>query len=280
MSRGGATHRSANRPEPTSGRNRTLLTVAGAVLIAVVAALVGFVLGGLGDGEPTAAPEPTTDITDGGSPDESADDPEGDEAPDDQEDPDDEVVIAPPPSVSTDGLEGEALDLAEAINRAAGLEYHARYEGEVAGEEETTITVEVWRRSPRARRDTTISGSQELNTLEFRLPDGLFGCIGAPPDVEFSCFESPGGSVDPSDPVLGAVDPRAGLVIAREGEFEGTRVDCWEVESIDDPTTALCVDADGIPVVIDGGDGRLLRTLLDQEIDSTDFEMPADVEPA
>ncbi|WP_436794818.1 hypothetical protein [Actinospongicola halichondriae] len=248
--------------------------IIGGVVIALVAAGVGFALGGISNGDDdttaldssstTAGPagpitDDTTDTTtaDGGEPDVD--------------------VIAPPTTIDTTGLESDALALAEAINFAAGLEYHARYEGEVRGDQDTTIAVEVWRRLPRARRDTTITGTDELHTLEFRLPDGLYGCIGAPPDVEFSCFDSPGGSVDPSDPVLGAVDPRGGLVISRKGEFAGEPVDCWEVESLDDPTTALCVDADGIPVVIDGGDGRLLRTLLDQEIDSTDFEMPAEV---
>lgn len=254
--------------------------VAGGVVVVLGAVLLGFALGRSGDDEPVAtdtsadtAGEEETTTTSGAD-----DGPDGTE-PDDTDDTGPDTSVAPPPVVDTAGLEGDALDLAEAINRAAGLEYHARYEGTQTNAEGTTeIAVELWRRLPNARRDTTITGSQVLRTLEFRRPDGLFGCIGAPPDVDLSCFVAPPGSVDPSDPVLGAVDPRGGLVIARAGEFEGQPVDCWEVESIDDATTTLCVDSVGIPVVIDDGSGRLLRTLLDDAIDASTFEVPAPIE--
>lgn len=266
-------------------RRRLLATVAGGVAIAVVAVIVGFLLGRSSDDDTVAASDTSTTTagTDEGGTDDEPDGPGDTDSetggPDDSGGSDDEV-LAPPATIPTEGLEGDALALAEAMNTAAGLEYHARYEGENVTEQGTTsVAVEVWRRLPRARRDTTISGTQELRTSEFRLPDGIIGCVGSPPDVPLSCFEAPSGTVDPSDPVLGAVDPHAGLVIYREGEFEGVRVDCWEVESIDDPTTTLCVDEAGIPLVIDGGDGRLLRTLLDDAIDSSSFELPAEVEP-
>ena len=281
MSKGGAHYVSSTREvedlRPRGIPART--AVLGALAVAVLAAVIGFVVGTSGgDDDATAAAVDTTTSTPTDGDDAVVDDVPNDDGVDDGG-LDDEAstptvaadpTIAPPPTVSTEGLEGDALDLAVAINRAADAEYHAVYEGENTVEDETvTITVEVWRRLPTARRDTTISGTDALLTREFRLPNGLFGCIGSPPAVDFSCF---------TRPEIATVDPHAGLVIARAGEFDGAPVDCWEVAAIDTDPSVLCVDADGIPVVIDGGDGRLLRTTLDDQIDANTFTLPAPVE--
>lgn len=250
--------------------------------LTAVAVLVGFALGrSSGDTDTVAGGGETTPATDP-VPEAPEDDEPGDAGDDAAAGTDDEELspIAAPATLDVTGLDGPALALAEAINRAAAMEYHARYEGETESDTGATtrLTVELWRRLPHARRDTTIIGDKELRTREFRSPDGVFGCIMLAPDPDYSCFPAESSTVDPSDPVFGAVDPRAGLVIGRAAEFEGEPVECWEVESIDEPTATPCVDGDGIPVVIDSGDGRLLRTLLDDVSDSGTFELPAPVE--
>lgn len=186
-------------------------------------------------------------------------------------------TLPPPPAVPTEGLAGAALELAQAINEAAALEYHAVYRSNPPprrpGDPPTTITVELWRRLPRARRDTTIVGSKELRTQEYRLFDRLVGCIDASAGSDFVCLDQ-GGKVDPSDVVLGAVKPSDGPVVAGEETVLNMRARCFSVLAPGSKPKRVCFDADGIPLLIDGGDGRLERLSVERTVSNSAFVPP------
>lgn len=186
-------------------------------------------------------------------------------------------TLPPPPAVPIEGLEGAALELAQALNEAAELEYHAVYRSNPPpkrpGDPPTTITVELWRRLPRARRDTIIAGSKELRTQEYRLFDRLVGCIDASTGSDFVCLDQ-GGKVDPSDVVLGAVKPSDGPVVAGDETVLNVRARCYAVLASGTESKRVCFDADGIPLLIDGGDGRLERLSVDRTVSNSAFVPP------
>lgn len=181
----------------------------------------------------------------------------------------------PPTTVDTAGLSGDALALAEAINRAHQLTYRATFEN--ATPEGTTV-VEVWRRLPEARRDTRLGAPpDQIHTREYRTADGRHvGCIGPsePTEGEEQCFVAPPTATDPADPVLGSVDPSAGTVVARDDVVRDIEVRCFTVTTAEGTVQEACFDDDGIPAAIDGGDGRLERVELERGVTSEDLAPP------
>ncbi len=188
--------------------------------------------------------------------------------------------VPPPPTVDEDDLEGEALALAQAINRAADLTYHAVFEGTTAGASGGgvgTLRVEVWRSPPRARRDTVLGlADQTIESVEVRLEDEVVGCVRIGADAPFDCRPNPDPEADPSAPLFDSVDPRAGTVTARDDVAAGTPVRCWIVVTATGAPQEACFDEAGIPAVIDGGDGHLERTAVDTSVPDDVFTPPTD----
>lgn len=172
----------------------------------------------------------------------------------------------------------EARELADAVERASGLSYHAVYEGESqsANGVQRATTIEVWRVPPLARRDTVVTTTAgSLRVLEFRTTDGIVACLdlSVGEDAEHECQQlALGESVDPAEPIFDAVNPGAGEVTASDSEEAGVAVRCYQVAAME-PQEA-CFDADGIPVVVDDGSLRLVRTSLDHTVDESALQPP------
>lgn len=165
----------------------------------------------------------------------------------------------PATTVPEEGLTGDALELAQAINRAHQLTYHILLR---STDPESPQDTELWRRLPEARRDVRLaSGSGSLETREFRSPErGHIGClVDTSGSRQTTCVQAPPGELDPADPVLGAVDPAAGVVTASDSTLGGRPIRCFTVDVGDGLNHVACFDGDGIPAVLDGGDGRLER---------------------
>lgn len=244
-------------------------TPAVAIVVAAIALVAGIVLGAVlfGDDDeaavgPTTSAAPST--TGGGS---STTETPGVTQPSGG-------AIAPPTTIDTDGLDGDALALAEAINRAYGLRYHAAFEGQLqAGAAGTRdVRLEVWR-DPEAfaRRDTIVTGESGLNTREIRRVEGLYGCLS--PNLERWVCTRGSGSVDPADPVFGAIDPHVGIVVDAPAEAGAAR--CFNYLA-PDGDRLVCFDDVGIPLIIDTDSGRLTRALVDEAVAATDFDLPAE----
>ena len=189
------------------------------------------------------------------------------------------IELGAPPTVAVEDLTGEARALGEAINRAAGLTYHAVFQGTLAARGGVggggQLTVEVWRRPPDARRDSTITAAdQELHTREFRLGDELIGCVRVGRDQPLQCSPNPSAEADPAAPLFGTVDPSAGQVTARDADVGGVPARCYTVLPTTGAPQEACFDNDGVPVVIDGGDGRLERSSVDTVVGDDAFVVP------
>jgi hypothetical protein len=195
----------------------------------------------------------------------------------------DEAGAAPLPTVPTVGLDGTALELAEALNRAHQLTYHATYE--VVGEASANVVVDIWKQPPLARRDTrTGAGDKVLHVSEYRtMENPHVGCVRgrAGAESEALCVLAPAEGVDPADPIIGVIDPSAGPVTARDETVAGEAARCFSAPAEEPGLTAVaCFDAEGIPVAIDGGDGRLERVALERGVSNEDFVPPSAPSPA
>lgn len=188
---------------------------------------------------------------------------------------------APAPTVGNTGLDGAALELAEAVNVAYQLTYHATYE---SVEESSDVVVEVWRKPPLARRDTrTGERDAALHISEYRTRENAHvGCVrGRGGGNEALCLLAPPEGVDPAHPIIGVLDPSAGPVTASDETVAGVAARCFSAPAKDEGLTAVaCFDADGIPVAIDGGDGRLERVALERGVSDDDFVPPSAPTPA
>jgi hypothetical protein len=256
------------------GPRSRLVVVAGAIAVLVAGLVIGLAVAGGDDGgkevrtsgddastsstTPDGSTTSTTAGTDGGS-------------------------IAPPDTVSTDGLTGDALELAGAINKASLLTYRAKYEGDHVNAAKGTTshtTIEIWRQLPLARRDTLVASPEgTLHTEELRLEDRLLGCVDrnkgdtAP---SWICVPKGDKGVDPAEPLLGLARPSAGTVAARDATVAGVAARCFTVSGT--KVADVCFDADGIPISLDGGDGNMVRTELDRGVDPSDIAIPEGAE--
>lgn len=174
------------------------------------------------------------------------------------------VTTLPPLPATTVPIEGLAdanLELAEAINRAHQLTYHILLR---SVDEDSPNETELWRRLPEARRDVRLgSGDAHLETREYRSPTlGHVGCLidsgGLGTGGQTTCLQAPSGQLDPADPVLGVVDPAAGPITASDATLGLEPIRCF-TQTVDGQEHVACFDDDGVPAVLDGGDGRLER---------------------
>jgi hypothetical protein len=257
------------------GSRPRLLLALGAVGVLVVGLVLGLVVAGGDDG----GKEVRTAADDGSST-TATDDPSTTsstaEAPDGAKD---GATIAPPDTVPTDGLGGDALELANAINKASLLTYRARYEGDhtnPANGKVTHTTIEIWRQLPLARRDTLVASPDgTLHTEELRLADRMLGCVDrnkgdtAPAWI---CVPKGDDGVDPAEPLLGIARPSSGTVVARDATVAGVPARCFQVSA--SRVADVCFDGDGIPVSLDGGDGNMVRTDLSRGVDPNDIAIP------
>lgn len=262
----------------TGDRGRTrVVTVLAVLAVALLGVGIGYAVGA-GDDDSNevraADSDPTsTETTAGDGATDGATDEPGDGTTE-------EPSVAPPTEVATEGLQGAALELAVAINRAGALTYHAVYRGQHTSETGagSDVTVEMWRQLPLARRDTTIATTDgTLRTRELRLLDQLLGCIDTSKgdtEPEWICLPSAGKGVDPAEPLLGVARPTDGTVVARDDTVEGLAARCFTVTEADSTVQEVCFDVDGIPVSIDGGDGVIVRTELGRGVDPDTIAVP------
>jgi hypothetical protein len=259
----------ASPPGPPGAKRTPVVAIVAAVVALIGGIVLGAVLFGGDDGDDVASDETTTtgDDTTTTTDDEST---TTESSPTTQPTGAD---IPPPTTIDARGLDGEALELAEMINNAYTLRYHAVYEGALQGSGggETEVRLEIWRDPPtRARRDTDITGPQGLVTREIRRPENVYGCL-TPDRTEYVCTRGR-GSVDPADPVFGALDPREGAVVGAPTEEGADR--CFTVQTLESDQL-ICFDDDGIPMIIDTPDGRLTRVSVDENIADDTFDLPA-----
>lgn len=240
------------------------------LLTLVVGIGIGAVaFGGDDDGGPGSVAEgPTTS-----EPDEATSSSTSSTAPEEAEGPDAAL------RVSEEGLSGDALELAVALNAARDMNYHARYEATRTDSEgtRTDVVVEVWRRNPLARRDFTVTGGgRQVASREYKTADGKLGCLDTTPDEvdDFACTDASDTSSDPAAPAFGAGDPHSGDVVARDDTVAGSPARCFRVSVPDEAPVDVCFDPAGVPVLVDDGDYRLLRTAVDGDVSDDDFVPP------
>lgn len=166
-------------------------------------------------------------------------------------------------------LVGAAADLAAALAHAATLDYHARYEGVDQREDGSTTNyvIEVWLRPPDARRDTSVSRADgEILVREYSSPTGDTVCFDQGTG-SFTCSPTEAGqTVNPEAVAFDAVDPAGGPVT-----LVGS---CYQVAAAE-AVQEICLDAEGIPEIVDDGSLRLVRSLLERDVADSDLALPA-----
>jgi hypothetical protein len=182
------------------------------------------------------------------------------------------------------GLSGEALTLQRLLTHGNTVTYHATYSlsstsAQAAG---GSIAVEVWRKPPEERQDSSaiIAGSPAQHQEALSLPSGLVNCVQAGTG-NWSCQSI--GNALPSGPdaiVKQITDSLAqDQVTSRSATVATIAARCFDVTGGSTKLT-LCVDADGIPVEVTDGTNTLEASEVDHHVAAGTFTPPAQVAPS
>lgn len=233
------------------------------------------VLASSADGPEDNRGEAVENVTTSGESDEASGATEANEASLDDDEP--EVAVS---TIPVEGLDGDALALAEALNRAYDLTYHASYSSRatLADGTSTDVVVELWRRLPLARRDFTIvSAGDRFATREYLSEAGVASCLATDADGfdRFQCDEATSDRADPAAPAFDAVDPHDGAVTARDEVIDGAAARCFQLDAGARVLKEVCFDDTGVPLVVDDGELRFVATEVAMEVSDADVEQPA-----
>lgn len=182
------------------------------------------------------------------------------------------------PDVSLDDLTGPARDLAELLAAGRQGTYHARYRGTASGGQSGTLSLETWVDEGRVRQDTVVDVTgQAFHRANFVLEDTAAACTRLG-DAAWSCEDTPRSEAG-ADLLNGSTLEQLTRAAVGEapGEVDGREARCFTI-TLDAQTTELCASPGGIPLRIRSQSSELVIEMLEDTVDGTVFEVPA--EPA
>jgi hypothetical protein len=179
-----------------------------------------------------------------------------------------------------------ARQLVEMLTGAQKLVFHARYSLKTPASQ---ATLELWRKPPLARRDTTATNNgKQVQLSELVAADSVVSCQ-RDPSGTWACIRTAmDPSHDPGDVAFGTLsrflaeasytvsDTTIGDRPARC--FVGTAplpAGATSTPIGSTPPPKICLTKDGIPLLIDAGDGPATATVIDSTVPDSTFTPPA-----
>jgi hypothetical protein len=185
---------------------------------------------------------------------------------------------APTATTAPAALDEGGEELVELLRGRADHTYHARYEG-FSGAERAPVTLETWPQPPLVRQDAEVDVDGQLaRTSTLVLADDTIRCTAIGDSTPYACRSGGADGLGDADPTSAIIERLNGAsVTARDSVVDERPVRCFDLTT-QGATSEMCVDEDGIPVLIRGGDSELTRVDLDEDIPEGTFEPPAPVE--
>jgi hypothetical protein len=183
---------------------------------------------------------------------------------------------SPSPSSS---VNKEAAELITLLSHGRGVTFHARYRAVTAQSAASgeSVLLDLWRRPPAEREDTTITVSGRTEKASgFLLKSGVVVCRQT--SGTWTCREVSGVQTSTAETLVASITRQvAGRnVSARDDTIGGHKVRCFTLE-LDTGPGEICVTTDGIPVRISAGDSRFELTELTTSVSDAIFRLPAPV---
>lgn len=202
------------------------------------------------------------------------------------DDEDDQVVGPDTTTTTTLPVSETGEELVDLLAQGRERSFHAVYVQE--DEEETRLTVELWREGERVRQDLILEGPGVRSQLSaFQLPDGNATCQRATQgetETDWQCARTISTATEEGQPagLFEAVASNLGgkEVTARDDAVGDVDVRCFEITENDAVSSELCVDEGGIPRRVSTGESVLELQSLEDEVSSDVFKLPAPITEA
>jgi hypothetical protein len=185
------------------------------------------------------------------------------------------------PTVTTLPLTDAGTELQDLLQSSRDGTFHATYTAtnppDTEGGQSTGYTVDLFRSGGRTRQDTTthLSGGDYLTTGI--LADGKSIVCTKQGPQDWTCSQTDVDEGTESDGIFGQVLSELGGVdvTATDDTIDGQDVRCFAYTTSQGPGS-MCLNADGIPVRITGGDTDLELTDLSDDVPDSTFDPPAE----
>jgi hypothetical protein len=191
-----------------------------------------------------------------------------------------------PPTTTTTQLDPaklgpEAKELYDRVQAGRAAGYHVRYQlsGTALPQSASAATLEIWRSGPRIRQDTRLEGAEgTTHGANLGGPDGTVTCQ-EQPGLAMSCQQDSTEPFPADQDFLSTVIDRIGgaEVTHRDDEVNGIAARCYELDASTDRRAELCLDAGGVPLVVDVAGLRAVVLEASPTVDPAVFTPPAPV---
>jgi hypothetical protein len=192
----------------------------------------------------------------------------------------DQTVATAPPTTGAP-LDDAGTELQDLLASSRDDTFHATYEATAPAQTEGGVaeryTVDIYRSEGRTRQDTAtqLEGGDYLTAGI--LVDGTSIVCAKQGPQDWVCSETEVDDEEASDGIFGQViDDLGGVTVTATDEtIDGEAARCFSYETSDGPGS-MCLNADGVPLRITGGQTSLELTELTEEVDESVFEPPAE----
>jgi hypothetical protein len=178
-------------------------------------------------------------------------------------------------------LDSEAKALYDHVQAGRAAGYHVRYQlsGTSLPQTASSATLEIWRSGPRIRQDTVLQGEDgTTHGANLGGPDGTVTCQ-EQPGLAMSCQQDSTEPFPADQDFLSTLIDRISVakVTHRDDEVNGTKATCYELDATTDNKAELCLDAAGVPLVVDVAGLRAVVLEASPIVDPAVFTPPAPV---
>jgi hypothetical protein len=170
-------------------------------------------------------------------------------------------------------IDDGAREMVALINRGRTTTMHARYTLRAQG---LNATLEIWRRPPRTRQDTTIAldGAPSRTSATFTLPSGNTTCERSGTEA-WSCQKGGGGEPAPSEFIDQITAQLKGVpVTATTERIDARQARCFAM-TVAGEAVRFCLTNAGLPVLVDSQEGTMRLIGTDNDIPEAVFAPPA-----
>jgi hypothetical protein len=175
----------------------------------------------------------------------------------------------------------EATTLRELIEKSRTTEYHVHFVGTSGDPQTAPPSLELWRADGKLRQDVAVgAGEDETRASSFLIDDKAVSCSKQPGRdwtcEEFSRLEGQAGTaaglVESAAANLGGAEvTRATATIA------GREAQCFSITEVGGEKREVCITDEGIPVRVQIGTNLFEADVVETEVDSDAFDLPARV---
>jgi hypothetical protein len=180
---------------------------------------------------------------------------------------------------NVNALGPQVAQLVALLEQGQKAKYHAEYRAVIPaqqGQQNASMSIQLWRSPPRLRQDVVISsGGQTATSSSFLLPDGAIGCTRESATAAWNCAPVPKEQTAAPDTLAEQITQEVGggTVTVKSRQVAGIAVTCFDLP-VSEAAAEVCVTAEGIPALISSAGTRIELVHLTEDVPGDVFTPP------